>query len=375
MPEYLAPGVYVEEVSFRSKSIEGVSTSTAAFVGPTRKGPLSGTPEVITSLGDFERVYGGLANLSFDSGTDQDPQLTNYLAHAVNAFFNNGGARLYVARTFMPRTGATPSDGIARSSAVVGANAGNAADQAFFVARGPGSGNNCLILTSMKTSKTSAAQVNNQSAFPVGSVLRTGGTSPARPAQLVGGTPPFRVDDGSQLVLLVNGAQQTITFNGGPAEVTGDAVADPANVAIPANTSLVVTLTGRPAQTIALPAETRTLAAWTAFINERLVFGYARVTAGGDQLAIGSDLRGSGVSASVNALAELGFNPGGGATAVTATGTGNVPNLDALSIADIAGLAPAGQITATAAPTTGQLVLTTVSTGAGATLQVDARHA
>ena len=33
MPEYLAPGVYVEETSFRAKSIEGVATSTAGFVG------------------------------------------------------------------------------------------------------------------------------------------------------------------------------------------------------------------------------------------------------------------------------------------------------------------------------------------------------
>ena len=33
MPEYLAPAVYVEETSFRSKSIGGVGTSTAAFVG------------------------------------------------------------------------------------------------------------------------------------------------------------------------------------------------------------------------------------------------------------------------------------------------------------------------------------------------------
>ena len=40
MPEYLAPGVYVEEVSYRSKSIEGVSTTTTGFVGPTRYGPV-----------------------------------------------------------------------------------------------------------------------------------------------------------------------------------------------------------------------------------------------------------------------------------------------------------------------------------------------
>jgi phage tail sheath protein FI len=49
MPDYLAPGVYVEEVSFRSHSIPGVSTSTAGFVGPTRFGPIGLRPEVITS--------------------------------------------------------------------------------------------------------------------------------------------------------------------------------------------------------------------------------------------------------------------------------------------------------------------------------------
>ena len=48
MPEYLAPGVFVEETSFRSKSIEGVSTSTTAFVGPTRTGPVGEVPELIT---------------------------------------------------------------------------------------------------------------------------------------------------------------------------------------------------------------------------------------------------------------------------------------------------------------------------------------
>ena len=40
MPEYLAPGDYVEEVSFRSKSIEGVPTSTTGFAGMTRYGPV-----------------------------------------------------------------------------------------------------------------------------------------------------------------------------------------------------------------------------------------------------------------------------------------------------------------------------------------------
>ena len=40
MPEYLAPGVYVEEVDTGSKPIEGVSTSTAGMVGVTERGPV-----------------------------------------------------------------------------------------------------------------------------------------------------------------------------------------------------------------------------------------------------------------------------------------------------------------------------------------------
>ncbi len=40
MPEYLTPGVYVEETSFRSRSIEGVATSTFGMAGLTRYGPV-----------------------------------------------------------------------------------------------------------------------------------------------------------------------------------------------------------------------------------------------------------------------------------------------------------------------------------------------
>src|SRR4051812_49931543 len=87
MPEYLAPGVYVEETSFRAKSIEGVSTSTTGFVGRTRRGPVFGitdgnTPELLTSFGDFERIYGGFDDIG---------GRPNYLAHAVRAYFDNGG--------------------------------------------------------------------------------------------------------------------------------------------------------------------------------------------------------------------------------------------------------------------------------------------
>ena len=74
MPEYLAPGVYVEEVSFRSKSIEGVSTTTTGFVGPTRYGPTDDEPEILTSLADFERIYGRPAArfAAIDEPDDED---------------------------------------------------------------------------------------------------------------------------------------------------------------------------------------------------------------------------------------------------------------------------------------------------------------
>lgn len=108
MPEYLAPGVYVEEVSFRSKSIEGVGTSTCAFAGPTRKGPTGLSPELLTSFADFERIYGDLEDL----GASDNPLLRrNYVAHAAQAFFSNGGARLYVVRVVAEDATAATSSG------------------------------------------------------------------------------------------------------------------------------------------------------------------------------------------------------------------------------------------------------------------------
>ena len=38
MPEYLSPGVYVEEFESGSKPMEGVGTSTAGFIGLSVKG-------------------------------------------------------------------------------------------------------------------------------------------------------------------------------------------------------------------------------------------------------------------------------------------------------------------------------------------------
>jgi Bacteriophage tail sheath protein len=98
MPEYLAPGVYVEEVSFRAKSIEGVSTSTAGFVGPAKYGPINDIPELVTSFAEYERVFGTADPLLFRDESES----INQLAMGVRAFFDNGGKRVYIARLYRP---------------------------------------------------------------------------------------------------------------------------------------------------------------------------------------------------------------------------------------------------------------------------------
>lgn len=118
MPEYLAPGVFVEETSFRSKSIEGVSTTTTGFIGPTRYGPVDLEPDLITSVVEFERIYGNRRQIAFKTAGS----LHNYTWHAVRAFFEEGGKRLYVSRVYrQPKgTGGSTYSGIDASIAAGG---------------------------------------------------------------------------------------------------------------------------------------------------------------------------------------------------------------------------------------------------------------
>ena len=99
MPEYLAPGVYVEEVDRGPKPIEGVSTSTAGMVGMAERGPTD-IPILITSVGEFERWFGGI--LDEDEFVDGTGRRHCYMPHAVEGFFTNGGKRLYVVRVTPP---------------------------------------------------------------------------------------------------------------------------------------------------------------------------------------------------------------------------------------------------------------------------------
>ncbi len=83
MPQYLSPGVYVEEVDRGSKPIEGVGTSVAAFVGFTEKGPRQAT--LVTNWQQYVDTFG-----SFIEGA--------YLPTSVYGYFLNGGGRCYIQR-------------------------------------------------------------------------------------------------------------------------------------------------------------------------------------------------------------------------------------------------------------------------------------
>ncbi len=84
MPNYLSPGVYVEEVEAGSRPIEGVGTAVAAFVGLAARGPAN-TPTLVTNWNQFTGTFG-----DFVEGS--------YLAHAIYGYFLNGGGAAYVVR-------------------------------------------------------------------------------------------------------------------------------------------------------------------------------------------------------------------------------------------------------------------------------------
>lgn len=92
MAEYLSPGVYVEEYDSGATPMQGVSTSTAGFVGLAERGPVIGQPQLVTSFSDYKRMYGGyLSDAAYGSN--------RFLPYAVEQFFANGGARAYIMRS------------------------------------------------------------------------------------------------------------------------------------------------------------------------------------------------------------------------------------------------------------------------------------
>lgn len=97
MPEYLSPGVYIEEVASGPRPIEGVGTAMAAFVGFAPSGPAN-RPVLITNWTQYVETFSSL-----DEGGQRTPHMPgSYLSHAVYGYFLNGGGRCYVTRIVPP---------------------------------------------------------------------------------------------------------------------------------------------------------------------------------------------------------------------------------------------------------------------------------
>lgn len=353
MPEYLAPGVYVEETSFRSKSIEGVSTSTTAFVGLARKGPVTGspgadtdpekaeTPEILTSYVDFERVFGGFEDIAVGGGA------RNYLAHAVNAFFSNGGSRLYVARV----TGSNTSSATSLTFA----------GTASFKARVPGQAGNGRIVLSLGFSPITPNTWRN---LPAGSVVRAGGGPAPTAARLEGSVKPrFAAANGDTLAITVNGvAQPAIEIKGVPAQIKGSGVLGPTLLIDDGNKTITVDVDGL-AQKITLKTGVAVPRAdVVADINQKLAGGFAFLDTD-DRLVLATDTRGLAAKIRIEPSALLGFPPADPPEARSKDNAGaaadnNVKNVHHLDLADLKGLIESSKL-AVSLTDAGALVLTT----------------
>jgi len=90
MPEYLSPGVYIQEVDSGPRPIEGVGTACAAFVGFAANGPAN-TAVLVTSWNEYVSTFGKEEKGKLNPHRDDA-----FLSHSVYGYFLNGGGRCYV---------------------------------------------------------------------------------------------------------------------------------------------------------------------------------------------------------------------------------------------------------------------------------------
>jgi phage tail sheath protein FI len=98
------PGVYVSEIPSGVRTITGVATSIAAFVGRTQRGPTD-EAVMVNSYGDFERGFGGI-------------WADSTLGYAVRDFFMNGGSQAVIVRLYHPKFASTSDNASAKAAAL-----------------------------------------------------------------------------------------------------------------------------------------------------------------------------------------------------------------------------------------------------------------
>ncbi|MDB2315299.1 phage tail sheath family protein, partial [Flavobacteriaceae bacterium] len=105
------PGVYIEEKSSFGSSVVPVQTAIPAFIGYTQKASrgskdLTNEPTKISSLGQYEELFGGAPQTKFTIETSEDfitgfqlsfVENTRFLMHnAMRFFYANGGGDCYI---------------------------------------------------------------------------------------------------------------------------------------------------------------------------------------------------------------------------------------------------------------------------------------
>ena len=161
MAEYLSPGVYVEEFDSGAVPMEGVSTSTAGFVGLAQRGPVEGLPQLITNVADFGRTYGGYLS-------ENEFGQYRFLAYAVASFFANGGARCYVMR--VAPSDAKMSSGTVGPLTITAKNPGTWGDD-ITVSFTPGSKAKTQILEIINDGGKKKYRAKNAAGFNAGDVV------------------------------------------------------------------------------------------------------------------------------------------------------------------------------------------------------------
>lgn len=166
MAEYLSPGVYVEEFESGSKPMEGVSTSTAGFIGLAEKGPVEGVPQLVTNFGDFRRIYGSYLS---------ENEYGNYrfLAYAVEHYFLNGGSRCFVTRVAPQDAACAVAQAPAGAEAVIQLSAKNPGmwGNNIRVTLAPASKAKTQVLEVLETMEGKKYLVKNGAGFQPGDVV------------------------------------------------------------------------------------------------------------------------------------------------------------------------------------------------------------
>ena len=304
----LSSKVAILEEEPRIRTIDAVQTSIVAAVGVTERGPIA-VPTLVTSFEEFRDVFGGFT-------ADSD------LALAAQGFFENGGQFLYVIRTV------------------------HFTDPASLA------------------TKTSAKGTLN---------LQTAASGPT--SGVVTGTTvePFNLEPADDLDIAVDGgAPATATFNA-TAGLRENTPAEPYILAD--GQTLTVSIDGGSVQTITfLAAEFSNIAAATAeevaaVINAKITGAKATVTSGGTKVTITSDRRGTSSGVNVTggtANAALGFVTG------NVPGTGNVADIDAVTVAEVKTIVEAAVAGVTVSNVSGAVRITSNTTGPTSSILVQA---